>query len=243
MHSHKKLFVSIFISLICLLALPLIVQADHRTINTSDGLVDPGWATAVSVIDGADYSDPNWDIEQAWVTNEANKSYFYFRVKLYGRMPANDWSGVEALLDCNSDGDVADAGDVIIYFVPTSPTGSITGACQGNNWPTTCDDFFYGSNSEIIGSGPTDYEWKAPTTGAINYSACMGNIKVGVRTTYMENFSVYQFRDITAWRSFNTPTQITVNSFTAKDAAGPLALLGGSGVLALAVFALRRPRK
>jgi hypothetical protein len=244
MPAKMKHFASIVISLVCLLALPLIVQADHRTINTADGLVDPAWVHTTSVIDGSDYADPNWDIQQAWVTNEADNSVFYFRVKLYGKMPANDWSGVEALLDCNHNGVMTDASDVVVYFAPGSAYPNGTGACQGNLWPTTCNDYHYTPNSEIIGNTPTDYEWKAATNEVINYSACTGTINVGFRTTSFDsNGTNPQFRDTTNWINYSAPTRVTLSSFTAQNAAGPLALLGGTGVLALLVFGLRRSQK
>lgn len=244
MRTHKKLFVSMMVCIISLLALPLIVHADHAVINTNDGLVDAAWASiSRTVIDGDDYADDNWDIQQAWVTNAADGSYFYFRALLLGKIPANDWSGVEALLDCNNDGDVSDANDVIIYFAPGSTYPDSVGACQGNVWPTTCGDYdtVY-DREEIIGASPTNYEWRAPTTGTINYSACTGNIKVGFRTTYMESSGTYQFHDSTSWIDFNAPTMAAVKSLSSKTIIHPWVLLGLAGVLLAAAILARRIR-
>ena len=117
-----------------------IAYAAHTTINTDNGLVDTNWSNvSVHSNDGDDIADNNYDIDQAWIANEANNSGdFYFRVNLVGggQLPHN-YSSFEARLDCNQNGSFSDSIDVVVYYAIDGTTEELV-ECQGDEYPS-CD--------------------------------------------------------------------------------------------------------
>jgi len=72
---------SVFLfTLLSVLLTTSIVFAAHTTINTNDAQVDTNWGVVPALVtDGDDFADDNYDIDQAWIGNAADNSYFYFR--------------------------------------------------------------------------------------------------------------------------------------------------------------------
>lgn len=238
---NKKWCASILVALILALTVASVAYALHATIVTSDGAVDTNWGvTSVFSNDGDDFSNDNYDIDQAWIINAADNSEFYFRVNLVGsgRLPL-DYSSFEARLDCNRDGDFSDGGDVVVYYAPYNTTDSTEEVveCQGNDY-VMCDmlasnysDTNADTFAEEIAASSYNYEWKADVThGDTNWSQCLGNINVQFAS--LDQYQ--QLRDITAWREYNVPTVVTLESFTTHQGYG--AKLLSWGVLSIVIL-------
>ena len=218
MNKHKFLYRYALIGVAIALAIPLTVYAAHLTINTNDGIVDPNWASVTLFgSDGDDWADDNYDIDQTWVTNAADNSFFYFRANLIGsgRLPSSDnWSSIEAHLDCDTNGDDYGASDVIaIYY--GQDNSSIE--CQGTAWPNCAPgpgsaDWNDNTTAEEISGTPNNYEWQADVNnGNVNWSACLSTVNIRF-VTLDSNGAV---ADTTEWRPYNAPTAVTLEKFSA----------------------------
>ncbi len=98
--SHIIRFSLVVLSLSVALMLPATVFAVFASINTDDGVIDADWAS-VSVF----LTSPNGgmadsvDIKQAKVTRESDNSYWYFQVMLYGQLPLDNLTNIEARVE------------------------------------------------------------------------------------------------------------------------------------------------
>ena len=199
-----------------------IAYAAHTTINTANNQVDTNWSNvSVHSNDGDDIGNNNYDIDQAWIANEAATSGgFYFRVNLVGtgQLP-HDYSSFEARLDCNQNGSFSDSVDVVVYYAIDGATEELV-ECQGDEYPS-CDyatppnfsDTNDASFGEEIADATYNYEWRAdPDSGDTDWSQCFGAIDVQF-TSLNSSFTV---QDSTVVRAYSAPTSIILADFTAK---------------------------
>jgi hypothetical protein len=246
----KKRIGFITIALIALLVFASVAYAAHTTISTNNRADDVNWDTiSVIITDGAD-TVANYDIVKAWVGNSADRSTFYFRVALAGtgRLP-NDYSALEARLDCNQDGEFADAEDVVVYYALDTflPSGEEVIECQGTDY-IDCDYAPEPNNSDTnpatfgqeIAGPPYTYEWQADVDdGATNWSDCLETFNVQFAS--VDNTGAV--RDITMWKAHSDPNSVTLTGIVAQS---PI-LLAAVIVLGAAVlgglFLIRRRSK
>jgi hypothetical protein len=249
MFSKKRSVLFIAIAIAAVLAITSVAYAAHVTINTDDGAIDGAWVNVpLSINDGADAA-ANYDIVEAWVGNEADNSAFYFRVNLAGtgQLP-DDYSTLEARLDCNQDGDFTDAGDVIVYYALDAflPDGEESVECQGTDYidcdyapePNNSDTNPISFGEEIAGS-PYNYEWRADVNnGDTDWSACLGTFNVQFAS--VDNTGAVQ--DITVWRAYSAPNAVTLTRFTVQNQIVPVAaiVLGTAAVGGLLVIRQRK---
>lgn len=215
------------------LLLPVAVWAVFASINTDDGIIDPDWAGVTvfqtSPNDGG--IDDAYDLKEAKVTRESDNSFWYFQVILYGQLPMDNLTSVEARISCDGDAAFNSAEDKIVLYYHADPTTNDNSIeCQADDYPlcsthgeTQGADF----GEEIaVGDGTYSYEWKADIsdTGGIDWSTCNGQETIQF-TVADENGSTY---DTTATRDFNVPTVVRFHHLRAAPAfaAGLLALLG-----------------
>ncbi|CAG1771866.1 hypothetical protein BAC2_02021 [uncultured bacterium] len=238
----KKWCARVLVAVGLALTITSVVYAVRTTINTDNGSVDANWGSVTLFSnDGDDFADNNYDINQAWLTNAPDNSEFYFRVNLVGsgRLP-QDYSSFEARLDCNRDGDFADAVDVVVYYA-TRTTSDFTEEvveCQGNDYyfcdyaPTNTSDTNADTFGEEIAGSPYTYEWKADVVnGATNWSQCLGDINVQFAS--LNTSQVLQ--ESTVWRGYNvTPNAVALKNFTAQPSR-PLDIWP---LVAISVFAV-----
>lgn len=216
MFSKKRPFLLISIAIAIMLSVVSAVYAAHVTIDTNDGAVDTNWANVpVSINDGAD-ANANYDIFDAWVGNSADNSAFYFRVNLAGtgQLPT-DYDALEARLDCNQDGDFADAQDVVVYYINDAFLGEQVVECQGNDY---FDCFTADANpvtfGEEIAGPPYNYEWQADTVnGTIDWLACLGTFNVQFASVNGSG----AVQDITVWQAYSAPNAVTLSSIGAQS--------------------------
>jgi hypothetical protein len=214
MPSRKHHIGTILIAVAALLIFASVAHSDHVAINTDDGVVDVGWdEVSVAITDGID-TIANYDIVEAWIGNADDNSAFYFRVNLAGtgQLP-NDYSALEARLDCNQDGDFTDAGDIVVYYALDAflPNGEEVAECQGSDYincdyapePNNSDTNPISFGEEIAGT-PYNYEWQADVdNGDTDWSACLGTFNVQFAS--VDNTGTEQ--DITAWVAYTTPPE------------------------------------
>jgi hypothetical protein len=214
MPSRKHHIGTILIAVAALLIFASVAYSDQVAINTDDGVVDAGWdEVSVLITDGVDTA-ANYDIVEAWVGNAEDNSAFYFRVNLAGsgQLP-NDYSALEARLDCNQDGDFTDAGDIVVYYALDTflPDGEEVAECQGSDYidcdyapePNNSDTNTISFGEEIAGA-PYNYEWQADVdNGDTDWSACLGTFNVQFAS--VDNTGTEQ--DITVWASYTTPPE------------------------------------
>ncbi len=198
------------------LLLPGVALAAHYAISTTDSSVDDWTGVVTTVTDGDDGSvDDNWDIDQAWVTDNSAHSEMYFRVNFVGSgaFPGcANCSFIEARIDCNRDNDFSDAGDVVVFYDPATP---YAGECQGNDWPGcyTTMEINGATFGQMLSGTPNNYEFKADTTDGVSWSSCTDGINVFFATYDWENSITY---DSTSAIAFNLPTSVTLNKFSAR---------------------------
>ncbi|MBN1873328.1 MAG: hypothetical protein JXA33_03790 [Anaerolineae bacterium] len=243
MNKHRFASWKVWIGLAVALAMPFSVYAAHVAIDTNDGWVDPNWVSVTLFsADGDDWADDNYDIDQAWVTNEANNSYFYFRVSLIGtgQLPLDNWSSIEAHLDCDQDGNDYGASDVIVYYYGNNDASY---ECQGSNWPdcSVNDNNGITSGEEILGT-PNNYEWQADVNnGSVDWSACLGTVNI----RFVTLDSTGAVADTATVREYDAPTVVTLEKFVAGQHGTPFSFAVAMlpvGVIVLASIGLVRRR-
>jgi len=235
------------------LLLPVAAWAAFASINTDDGAIDPAWA-GIAVF-RASPDDPgvsnDRDIKQAKVTREADNSFWYFQVILYGQLPLDNLTSVEARISCNGDDDFTDSEDkIVLYYHADPPDNDNSIECAGNDYPScSTDGETQGSDfgEEVaVGDGTYAYEWKADISdaGGIDWSTCNGQERIQF-TVADETGATY---DTTEIRGFDAPTAVDVQRLTARSGApdiiavGALALCGLLGLAATSAV-LRRERR
>ncbi|PKO21279.1 MAG: hypothetical protein CVU38_15625 [Chloroflexi bacterium HGW-Chloroflexi-1] len=108
------------------LLLPTTAWAVFASINTNDDAIDPAWAS-VTVFQTSPNDpgvDDSVDIKQAKVTREADNSFWYFQVILYGRLPQDNLTSIEARISCNGDSTFEHSEDkIVLYYhnITTTP--------------------------------------------------------------------------------------------------------------------------
>lgn len=242
----------IIIALLCMLMLPVVVLAAFISVNTDDGIIDPDWASVTTF-----FTDPSndalpdeYEIKQAWIARESDSSMYYFRVILYGQLPLDNISGIEARLDCNNNDIFTDAGDKIIVYYHSNPaTNDDVIECSGDEYPACA-----GPNSEplkgsdfgeeiAVGDGTYSYEWRADTTevGGMDWSMCDGVIPAHFITTWPDLTPI----DATDIRGFDVPTAVDLARFETRQTAASLApaFLGLALVLVAAMLLALRARR
>ncbi len=211
--------------LMAALLLPTIAWAGFASINTDDGQIDPDWASVTVFRSSPDDPgvDNSVDIKQAKVTREADNSFWYFQVILYGRLPLDDVTSVEARISCNGDAAFNDIQDkIVLYYHNANPPPADDNSieCEGNDYPICSLGETQGSDfgEEIaVGDGTYAYEWKADTadTGGIDWSTCNGNETIQFVVADKDG----KVLETTEARGFSAPNSVTVQSLTARSAA------------------------
>lgn len=212
MSTRKHHMSAVVIVVAALLIVIPVVYAASVMIDTDDGAVDADWDTvSVTITDGADTA-ANYDIVEAWVGSPEDNGALYFRVNLAssGQLP-DDYSTLEARLDCNQDGDSTDAQDVVVYYALDAflLDGEEVVECQGTDYidcdyaaePNLSDTNPITSGEEISGTigVPYNYEWQADVrNGTTDYSACYGTFNVQFAS--VDNTGTVQ--DITVWAEY-----------------------------------------
>jgi hypothetical protein len=220
MQQHKFAPWKIWIGLAIALAIPFTVYAAHVTIDTDDGAVDSDWSlVTLFSADGDDWPEDNYDIDQAWVTNEADNSFFYFRASFVGsgRLPSSDnWSSLEAHLDCDQDGNDYGAADVIVIYYGQD---GVSIECQGPAWPDcapepgSADWNAVTAAEEILGT-PNNYEWQADVNnGNVSWAACFDTVDI----RFLTLDSTGAMADTAIVREYDVPTAVNLEGFMADQ--------------------------
>ena len=224
MFSKKRSFLLITIAIAIMLSVVSVVYAAHITIDTNDNAVDTNWVNVpVSIVDGPGTA-ANYDIDEAWVGNAADNSAFYFRVSLVngGQLP-QDYSTLEARLDCNQNGSFTDAQDVIVYYALDTflPDGEEAVECQGSDYidcdytlgPNTSDTNPITFGEEIPGT-QYNYEWQADVVnGDTDWSACLGTFNVQFASVDTNGTE----QNITTWQAYSAPNAVTLSSIAVQS--------------------------
>lgn len=237
----------LLLALIVALALPITVWAVFVSINTDDGVIDPDWA-AVTLFQSSP-NDPGiddaYDIKEAKVTREADNSLWYFQVVLYGQLPLDNLTSVEARISCDDDSAFTSAADkIVLYYHADPPTNDNSIECQADDYPLcSTNGEFQGADfgEEVaVGDGTYSYEWKADIAdaGGIDWSACNGQEMMQF-TVANETGTTY---DTTGTRGFDVPTAVDLNHFGAASTStvGLITLIGLSSII---VVLWRRARR
>ncbi len=204
------------------LLIPLTVQVDS---DWGAPLMDSGTGSV----------DPNYDIDDGWVGNEADNSFMYFRVSLApGSQLPSDYDTLEARLDCDQNGSYTDVVDVVVryslddFLLPPEELWE----CQGNDpycfFPEDNGDTY----GEVILGSPNNYEWRADTAGGVgnvDWTACFG----GINVQFASINSSGQQQDATLWEGFSTPNTVTMSNFASR-----IPLLGSAIAIVVSVVAL-----
>jgi len=255
MFSKKRTFLLIAITVTVVFLVVSAVYAAHVTIDTDDGAVDAEWANVPMSFDAGVSTNANYDIVEAWVGNAADNSAFYFRVNLAdgGQLPQN-YSVLEARLDCNQDGDYTDAEDVVVYYAldtwlvePGNPLGEEVVECQGSDY-INCDYLPEPNNSdtnpvtfgEEIAGTPYNYEWQADVNnGDTDWSACLGTFNVQFASVNASGV----VQDITGWRPYSAPNAVALSGVAAQTSFTSVSVFV-LGVMAVgALIVIRRKLK
>lgn len=248
---RKKRFLhggSLLVILAAVLLLPVVVWAAFASIDTDDGGIDPDWVGITTFFQsGANNPgiDDAYEIKEAKVTRESDNSFWYFQVILYGQLPLDNLTSVEARISCDGDADFDSAEDKIVLYYHADPaTNDNSIECQADDYPacstngeTQGSDF---GEEVAVGDGTYSYEWKADISdaGGIDWSTCDGQETLQF-TVADETGSTY---DTTPTRGFDAPTVVRFRRLRATPTfmAGLTVLLG----LSLAAVVLgRRARR
>lgn len=196
------------------------------TINTNDGSVDANWAIEPVFDDDPDADGNEYaEIDKVWITNNSEKSIFYFRVDTL--MAAGNEEVMIARLDCNRNGSFTDAVDVAVIG---DGYPDLSYECQGNTYDVTC----WGDNrdenngndafEEIVrGSGEYTYEFYGDVAGTVDWSACTGEIDVQFVAAKYNEFSVED--DLTTKKTYGGPSAVQISGFA-----------GGSNWIAMGIL-------
>lgn len=133
---------------------------------------------------------------------------------------------LEARLDCNQDGDFADAVDVVVYYAldsfliePGNPLGEEVVECQGSDYincdvvaPNNSDTNLVTFGEEIAGT-PYNYEWQADVNnGDTDWSACLGTFNVQFASVNASGV----VQDITGWLPYSAPNAVKLSGIAAQ---------------------------
>jgi hypothetical protein len=213
---QKVIIKSVLILLLmCGLALQLsaaAVQAAFVTIDTNNNIIDPAWssvpvfrqkAKTPAILDG-------YNIKQVWVAREADSSFYYFRADLYGQLPTDNYSSIEARIDCDGDNSFSGSLDKIVFYYHSASVNTLDNVieCAGSDYPlcsTDGESKGWDFGEEIsAGGGVYAYEWKADTNdpGGIDWSTC--SKQKAIQFVTVDNLGVVV--DSTAPAVFDGPT-------------------------------------
>ena len=226
------------------LLLPTMAGAGFATIDTDDGVVDPDWASVPTfqVSTNDTEIDDNYDIKETKLTSEADGSFWYFQMTLYGQLPLDNVTSLEARISCNGDAAFDHAEDKIILYYHADPaTNDNAIECEGSDYPLCSSGELQGSDfgeESAVGDGSYSYEWKADLTdeGSIDWSTCDGTETVQFAVAD-EDGNTY---DSTTASEFNAPSAVQLDQIrgTAAPSWELIALL--SVVLMLGAVTLAR---
>jgi hypothetical protein len=243
---------AVLLSVSLALLLPVIALAAFISVNTDDTAIDPDWSSVTvfytSAGNNAGIPDP-YEIKQAWVARESDNSFWYFRVILYGQLPMDDFSSVEARISCNGNTNFFEAGDnVVLYYHANPATNDNVIECMGAEYPG-CS----GSNSEplkgsdfgeetAVGDGTYSYEWKADIgeSGDLNWTTCNGQETM----EFAAVDDTLTVQDTTPTRDFDVPTDVHLNRLEAiqGDSLALPMLIGFGLLLGIALLLMVRSR-
>ena len=233
------------------LMLPATAFAVFASINTDDAAIDADWASV-----GVFLTSPNEamadgvDIAQAKVVRESDNSYWYFQVILYGQLPQDNLTSLEAHVSCDGNAVFTGAEDkYVLYYHANPSTNDNVIECEGNDYPACSNgEMLKGSDfgEEVaVGDGTYAYEWRTDIAnpGGISWTTCNGQetlqfaVADASGTTY----------DSTTTRQFDVPTAIQMQSLVARGSApgampGIAIALGGVAALGLTLGLWRRNR-
>lgn len=250
MFSKKRSFLLVTIVIVAMLSVVSVVYAGYVVINTDNTTVDDWSNVSVLVSDGADVSNPNYDIANAWMGNDAaNPTEVYFRVDLVeGPLPSGGDS-LEARLDCSTpaDGDFLDSEDMVVYYFLgfAGPTADDIAECQGNLY-STCPFASIEQNGVTFGEeigtsgSPYTYEWKADISGSANWSACLDNI-----TVQFASLNGPAEVDSTAWSQggYSVPNSVMLAGIAAQSQVIPVIAIVLGTVAVGGLIVIRRKTK
>jgi hypothetical protein len=247
MFSKNRSFLLVTIVIVATLSVVSVVYAAYVTINTNNGAVDDWSSVPVLVSDGVDVSNSNYDINNAWMGNDAaTPSEVYFRVDLVGGPLPSLGDSLEARLDCSTpaDGDFQDPEDMVVYYYLGIPED--IAECQGNLYATGCPFASIEQNGATFGEeigtsgSPYTYEWKADISGSANWSACLGDVNV-----QFASFNGISEVDSTAWGQggYSIPTSVMLADIAAQGQVMPAIAIVLSTVAVGSLIVIRRKNK
>jgi hypothetical protein len=108
---------------ICWLGLVLVTvvyATPSPNIDTDDlaiGTAGSGWGNPIATVDCAGSTEVD-KITNAWI--QSNTSQIFFRIQTCGKPAISSAGNLAGAIDCNSDGDVDDAGDRLVLYKPSS---------------------------------------------------------------------------------------------------------------------------
>ncbi len=212
------------------LLLPSAVWAVFISVNTDDAAIDSDWASVAVFLTSPNDSGiaDAYDLKEAKVSRESDNSFWYFQTILYGQLPLDNLTSIEARLSCDGDGGFSGGEDkVVLYYHADPPDNDNSIECEGSDYPLCSSGETQGSDfgEEIaVGDGAYSYEWKADIadSGGIDWSTCNGSETMQF-VVANESGTVY---DATATRIFDAPTLVRVGRTHAQSVGTGLALLG-----------------
>ena len=245
-------FSLVILSLSVALMLPSTASAVFASINTDDGVIDPQWANvSVFLTSPNDGGVPDsQDIKQAKVTRESDNSYWYFQVILYGQLPQDNATSIEARVSCDGNATFTGAEDkYVLYYHADPSTNDNVIECEGNDYPTCSNgEMLKGSDfgEEVaVGDGTYAYEWKTDIAnpGGISWATCNGQETLQFAVAGTDGTTY----DSTGTRQFDVPTAVQTRQLAARSSAanampGVAIVLGAVAGLGLTLGLWRRKR-
>ncbi len=233
------------------LMLPATALAVFASINTDDGVIDADWASV-----GVFLTSPNGamadsvDIAQAKVVRESDNSYWYFQVILYGQLPQDNSTSLEARISCDGNAVFTGAEDkYALYYHANPSTNDNAIECEGTDYPACSNgEMLKGADfgEEVaVGDGTYAYEWKTDIAnpGGISWATCNGQETLQFAVAGADGTTY----DSTTTRQFDVPTAIQMQHLAARGSAtgavpGIAIALGGVAALGLTLGLWRRKR-
>ncbi len=246
-------FSLVILGLTAALTLPLTARAVFASINTDDGVIDPDWANVSVFLTSPNDSGiaDSVDIAQAKVTREPDNSYWYFQVILYGQLPQDNSTSLEARVSCDGNTTFTGAEDkYVLYYHANPSTNDNVIECEGNDYPTCSNgEMLKGADfgEEVaVGDGTYAYEWKTDISnpGGISWATCDGQETLQFAVADADGNT----SDSTGTRLFDVPTVVQTQQLRARNSVphtppGAVLMLGVAAMLGLTIGLWRRRRR
>lgn len=241
-HLYRRISLAVLLAC-CFGLLTLgVALAGNFVANTTDDLIDTGWAGTSPVAGPGDVDpsvDPGYDIDTAWMATNTTVGVeeLSFRVLMEGAA-ASDLM-VSAHIDCNNNSVFDDPEDRIVSYDTLTDSLEMT---DGDGQPITGGEpggILFG---ERVGVDVSAVNIEFRTGTSVDWSACFGTVQVYFETDDGTASPPPNENDSTVARSYNMPTAIEVQNISASSPLSLAVVAIGLGIAGLAAFALLRRR-